>query len=305
MARSTGVYTTTESYGKELREDLLDIFTNISPKKTPLYTGLKSSSASSSVHNWVYESYTRTTSQSGFPEGGEWTFADLTAPTRGTNVVQEFEEPVKVSWKQNASDNVGGKAFARAKAKAMVDWKLQVEYHLLNGSYVSGATNLAWQLKGAVNFVDSGNINSYASLSCLTETIFDDLVEELYTDTDAETAEAYMKMALKKRISSFTASNTRNVDADDRRLIKPIDVIETDPVPMVKLFAHRDMPDNKILAIVPEYFRVAYLERPAFKDVPSVGAYDAGVWYGSLTLEVLDPKASALSVNIAHAQPAV
>lgn len=305
MARSVGVYTATESLGKETREDLLDVLTNISPKKTPLYSGLKTSTATSTVHNWTYDSYARTTSQATHAEGGDFTFADETAPTRGTNVIQPFTRPVKVSWEQNASDTVGGKSLPRLKAKALHEWKLKVEYHLLNGSYVSGATNIGWQMKGAVHFVDSGNVNSYASLSCLTETIFDDLVEELYTDTDAEVVEAYMKIALKKRISSFTASNTRNVSADDRRLIKPIDIIETDAVPMVKLFSHRDMPANKILAIVPEYFRVAYLIKPEYRSVPSTGSYDAGVWYGSLTLEVLDPKAGALAVNIAEAQPAV
>lgn len=305
MARSLGVYTTSDSFGKELREDLINLVTNISPKKTPFYSGLKSTTANATVHSWTYDAYARTSSQQTHPEGGDFTFGDQTAPTRGTNVVQGFVGDVKVSWEQNASESAGGKSLPRLKAKALAEWKLQVEYHLLNGSLVSASSNVGFQLKGAVNFVDSGNINSYASLSCLTETIFDDLVEELYTDADAEVAEAYMKIALKKRMSSFTASNTRNVSADDRRLIKPVDVIETDAVPMVKLFAHRDMPDNKILAIIPEYFRVAYLIKPEYRTVPSTGSYDAGVWYGALTLEVLDPKASALAVNIAHAQPAV
>ena len=45
------------------------------------------------------------------------------------------------------------------------------------------------------------------------------------------------------------AKDPKNMDQSDRRLIKPIDVIETDTIPVVKLFAHRDMAANKIMTM--------------------------------------------------------
>lgn len=299
MARSIGVYDHQFAHNKELKEDLLDVITNLSPKKTPLYSGLGTSVARQTIHNWVSDEYGATTSQQTFPEGGDYDFADLTAPTRNVNLVQEFVKTWKVSRKMQASDLVGGKVFDRYKAKALVEWKKQVEWHLINGSLLSMATNVGAQMKGAINFIDSGNVDSYVSLTTLTELIFDNSMEKIYDDTEAEVVEAYMRINLKQRLSSFTASNTRNVSADDRRLIKPIDVIETDAIPMVKLFAHRDMPEWKIMTIVPEAYKVAYLEQPFFdKDIARTGPYMPGAWYGSLTLEALYPKAGAIIANV-------
>lgn len=299
MARSTGVYDHQAINAKELRESLKDVITNLSPMSTPLYSGLKRSTAGQLIHSWNSDAYAATTSQQTFPEGGEYSFSDLTAPTRYTNLVQEFVKTLKVSDVTEASDTVGGKAFERQKRKALVEWKKQVEWHLINGSLVSMASSTGAQLKGAINFIDSGNVDSYASLTTLTEVIFEDSMEEIYNDVDVEVAESYMRIKLKQRISSFTASNTRNISADDRRLVKPVDVIETDSIPMVKLFAHRDMPEYKVMTIVPQAFQVAYLIDPYFdSNIARTGTFKPGAWVGNLTLEVLEPKAGSVIANV-------
>lgn len=299
MARSTGVYDHQFIHGKEARESLKDVITNLSPKSTPLYSGLGRSTALQSIHSWNSDAYAATSAQNNFPDGGEYDFADLTAPTRYTNVVQSFAQPIKVSWVTNASSTVGGKPYDRMKAKALVEWKKKVEWHLINGSLLSMASSTGAQLKGAINFIDSGNVDSYASLTTLTEAIFEAAMQLIYDDVDVDVAEAYMRINLKRGVSAFTASSTRNVDASDRRLIKPIDVIETDAIPVVKLFAHRDMPANKIMTIVPDAFKVAYLIDPKWDgDVARSGPYLPGAWFGALTLEALEPKAGSVIVNV-------
>lgn len=299
MARLSNVYGHEDSYAKELKQDLLDFITDMSPVETPMYTGLGRSKATASLHTWNYETVSRTTSQPTFVEGDQLVPVATSSPTLGTNYVQEFAKTFSVSWKQMDSETVGGDSYKRAKAINLKKWKLDVEYALINGSGMSGGSNSAWQLKGAINFIDSGNVNSYASLTTLTETILNDLAEVVYTDVTTSVAEAYMKMALKRRISSFTAGSTRNVDAGDRRLISPVDVYESDAISMIKLFAHRDMPDYKIMMIVPEAYKVAYLRNPELKEkVITNYAAETSAWYGSLTLEVLDPKAGVVGTNL-------
>lgn len=299
MARQLNAYSHESSYAKELKRDVLDVITNISPVSTPFMSGLGRSKATASLHTWNYETISRTSSQPTFVEGGDLTPAATAAPTLGTNYVQEFARTFSVSWKQQDSETIGGDSVKRAKALALTGWKLDVEYALINGSGMSGGSNSAWQLSGALNFIASGNINSYASLTTLTEAIFNDLAEEIYSDTDASVAEAYMGISLKRAVSAFTTGNTRNIGAGDRRLVNPVDVIETDPVSTVKLFAHRDMPAYKIMMIVPDAWKVAYLRTPEYKDNVAPGyAAHTGTWYGSLTLEGRDPNAGGIAVNV-------
>lgn len=47
-----------------LREDLLNIITNLSPTENQLSTGLSKSKATSSVHSWLVDSYDATTTSS-------------------------------------------------------------------------------------------------------------------------------------------------------------------------------------------------------------------------------------------------
>lgn len=299
MAKQANVYAHESSYGKELKRDVLDFITDLSPVETPFMSGIGTSKATASLHTWNYETVARTSSQPSFSEGDALSPVATSAPTLGTNYVQEFVKTFSVSWKQEDSENIGGNSFKRAKALNLKSWKLDAEYALINGSGISGGSQSPWQLKGAINFIDSGNVNSYASLTTLTETILNDLAEVIYNDVTTEVADAFMKMALKRRISGLTTSNTRNVAAGDRRLISPVDVYESDAISTIKLMAHRDMPDYKIMLVVPEAFKVAYLRKPEFRDnsAPGYAAHTA-TWYGSLTLEILDPKAGAVGTNL-------
>lgn len=299
MAKQANAYAHEQSHGKELKRDVSDVIANLSPTETPLYTGLKTTKATASIHTWNYETVSRSSSQSSFVEAGEIVPEATAAPTLATNYVQEFVKPFSVSWKQLASETIGGDSYKRAKGLAMKNWKLAVERDLIAGSPMSGGSNSPWQLKGAINFIDSGNVNSYPSLTTLTEEIFNDIAQKVYDDVSSSVAEAYMKMALKRRVSSFTAGVSRQVDATDRRLISAVDIYEGDVISTIKLFAHRDMVDNKVMLIVPKAFRIAFLEKPNLKENPVTNyAAKTAAWYGSLTLEMDDPGAGAVGTNL-------
>jgi hypothetical protein len=303
MARSTGVYATDNTAGKELREDLLDIITNLSPKKTPLYSGLQKSTATQSVHQWLRDDTSRATSVSASQEGDEVSFSDLTPPSRVSNYVQEIIQPYKVSQKQIDSTNAGYKdALAYQQAKALAVWKMKAEYALINGTGTSGASGVAWEMTGLRKCLTT-NFVSYASGTTITETRLNDILELAWDDVEEDTFELYTSISGKREISNFTSGTTKYTDATDKRLINAVDVYESDVAKMVKLFAHRDMAATSggiydIVAIQPKAFAVAHLRAPEVRDYPATGPFKAGYIYGSLTLEYRQEKAGVRAVNL-------
>ena len=47
-----------------VREDLLDVITNLSPQETQLFSGMKKSVAKSTLHEWPVDSYDAVTNTS-------------------------------------------------------------------------------------------------------------------------------------------------------------------------------------------------------------------------------------------------
>ena len=302
---STGVYRTDNGLNKELREDLLDIITDLSPTMTPLYTGLQKSTAKQSFHSWVTDSVSRASATGAVAEGADVTFSDLASPTRVTNFVQEITEPYKVSQKMEDSDSAGmSSQLSYQRTKAMRRWKLKAEYSLLNGTGSSGLSGVAGEMKGLKAAITT-NITSYTSGTSLTESAFNDILQLPFDNVEDDTYEVYTNIELKRAISGFTAGNTKNIQASDKRLINAVDVYESDAAKMVKIFAHRDLAvENggyRIIAIQPKAFAVAHLHNPEDKDHPESGPYKAGYIYGSLTLEYRQEAAGAQGVNLVRA----
>lgn len=282
---SAGVYRTDAA--NELREDLLDMITDLSPIKTPLFNGLGKSVATANIHQWLNDSISRESSVSAAAEGAELSYSDLDGPDRSTNFVQEIVQPYKVSRKAKDSDLAGySDPEAFHAAKAMKQWKLKAEYALIYGSGISGASGVAWSMSGFKKVLTT-NYVSYASGTSLTEDRFNDILELPYDNVEDDTYEAYMSIGLKRRVSSFVAGSTKFTKVEDRRLINAVDVYESDAAGLVKLFAHRDISNaqNFMFVIQPKAFKIAFLAAPSDNKVAPTGPFSAGYIYGSLTLE--------------------
>lgn len=296
MATSQGVYTTNSSAGKELRESLLDIMTDLTPKRTPLFSGLGDSEATQSLHSWLNDEQSRATTSGAATEGAEASFSLDTAPGRPYNLVQEIPVAWKVSDRQKNANVAGPDSVKRAKARALQKMKFHAEYSLIFGSGISGNSGTAWEMKG-LRSVLTTNVASYGSGTTITENILNDVLQKIYDAVDDAPIEAYMPIGVKRKVSGFTAGSTKNVDAEDKRLVNAVDVYESDVASMVKLFAHRDLSakavggDNFMFALQPEYFKKAWQMKPYHKDLPANGSYEAGQYNGALTLEYRQEKA--------------
>lgn len=292
MAAPNGIVTYQEAIR---REDLIDTIADVSPDQNPLVTMLGVTDATSTLHEWGDYHLSRPTSNAKAIEGNDATFSDLTVATRVNNICQIVTKNFAVSDTEVAVDKAGPRdAFARERMNALRGWKNQMEYAVLLGTKASGSSGVAREMHGIYNYIqDSGKFTSRASGTSLSEGEFNDMIADSWGVTDEYVVDWILTTGPRKRdISTFTANNTRFVQADDKRLTRPVSIYESDfGVHTIK--AHKDVPTNTVIGIRKELIKIAYLStrRPKFVEIARTGDAQKGQIVGEGCVEVKGARA--------------
>jgi len=279
-----------------VRESLLDLISNLSPTENQLSTGLSKSRATATVHQWMVDTYaavTTTSTDKKTIEGADYGAGDVTNPTRKSNYTQIIKTDWKVSGSEQATTHAGMQnPKAYHMAKSMVDWKNKLEWALLNGVAAAGDASTAREMGGIFDQVTTNKVANAGT--DLTETLFNDYLGTVWTNSQNGNGgpdAGYVGSVLKRVISGFTAGNTRNVEAKDKRLVNSVDVYESD-FGMVKLFMHRFMDHvlaaggtHNIVLLTESTWAIASLREPNNFDAPKGGDYEKGAIIGEATLE--------------------
>lgn len=299
------------TYGDDTRrEDLLDLIKDTSPHENPLATMLGTTEAKQTTHEWLEYYTARPTSNTGNIEGFEATFADLTQPSRRRNVTQIISETFKVSETSRAVDHAGqADPFAWQRDEAMKRWKDRLEFALVRGALTSGASGTTQTMIGIEAVVTSHQTNRLSGTS-LSESELNAMQYDVASDVGSRFVGDLLltTLQLRQKISTFTAGNTRYVDADKERLIRKVMVYEADFGP-IRIFGHKDVsvsaatPGPRVHLLKEDTWKVAYLtdRRPKFKELPENGDYRAGMIVGEATLEYLAERANAQRTGYAYA----
>lgn len=289
------------------RESLLDVLTLIAPVQYPLVTGLSKSKATNTLHEWIQKSVESVGTNAQF-EGGDAPADAANDPTRLQNVTQIFAKTAKITGTELAVDRVGGDRMAEEIREKTMALKNDIEFAILRGSIASGVASVsgsgsARQLKGIKNWITT-NVSNYSGAT-LTETVLNDMFEGPWNQTGEMVEAVYTTMKGKRRISGFTAGNTKNIDANDKRLVNAVDIYEADAAHNVKLFAHRHVtvsgdygttstPGFDVLALKEDTWGVAFYRDPFTKDLAETGDFKAKEIITELTLEAKNEKANAM-----------
>lgn len=277
-------------------EDVVDVVTNISPKSTPLLSGLgMAADATNTLHEYLTDTFASAGDNAG-AEAAAFTAVDLTQPTRIVNKTQIFKDDILVSGTEVAVKGYAGDPFEYQIEKNLTEHAKDIELALMVGTTASGSSGVARRLAGVIAGI-STVATARASGSSLGEVIYNDLINNIYNQTDEVADEVYVGGTLKRDISGFTASNTKNVDASDKRLINAVDVYVSD-FGMQKVFLHRDVPTGAnakaIVAINSNFWKIAFLKGRKTKvtRLTSDGDRERAMVISELTLENLGEKAS-------------
>ena len=278
------------------KEDLMDVLGDVSPDETPLLTLFGTSTARGTLHEWVRYNVARPTTVSADVEGADTTFADLTAPSRQTNIAQIIKQSVRVSRTERRVNVAAvGDPYAFQKADALRQLKTKMEYALLNAARASGDSGVARQMNGIDQFISSTNTARNSGTSFF-ETELNDMANDSYTAVRADKVFDILLCTarIKQVIAGFSGNSTRYEDATSRRLTRDILVYDSH-VGSHKVMHHRDVRNNvgstTVYGIREDMHKVAYLDKPMWEELAKVGDSDRGHWVVEFTHEALEERA--------------
>lgn len=281
------------------REDLIDLIADVSPDANPLSTMLAQTKATQTLHEWTEDYIARPTTVSSAIEGAAATYSDLTQPARRNNITQIITQTYRVSGTERAVSVAGmGDPMDYQAAKALKQWKNNLEFALINSTAASGSSGVARTMAG-IQAVVTTHYTARNSGTSLSETEFNAMVSEIWTDVGQEDVFdlVLVPMGLRQKISTFTAGSTRYVDATDKRLTRPVMVYESDGG-VHRIMSHKDVynstttPGPMFLGIKEDKFRIAYLRQPEKQMLAMDGDRTNAQIVGEATLEYLGERTS-------------
>ena len=286
-----------------IREDLLDIIVNISPTETPMLSGFKKSKANATLHEWLND--TLGTANAGrVAEGASFSSPTLTARTRVGNYCQINREGFEVSDTLDAVDRAGvkGGEYEYQMAKALKIMARAMEVDIVSGvSAVGAAAGTARQTRGVLSFISTNDETGAATpaTEALTETLYNNSLQSIFNE-GGNPDTTYANGWQKRKISAFTASQTRNIEASSKKLIASVDVYESD-FGMQRIILDRYMDTDKIVQAQKDMWGVAMLRpvkhTPLAKDGSSRKGMVEAEWCVVSMNEAASGKVTELSTS--------
>lgn len=292
------------------REDLSDILFDVSPTETPFVTACKKMKSTATSHDWLTDELEATGSNAHI-EGDD---ANPQAPAsrqRLANYTQILKKHAVVTGTQERVLKGGGikSEMAYQVARRLKALKRDLETATIGASNAKVAgddstaremgtfdTYLAgdsWQGAGD-GTAPTGNgvdVPVLGTSRAFTEDIFKDALSQLWDQSGGnENILAICGSHVRGLISDFTASSTRYVTTDDKKLVASIDVYDGD-YHTVTVTPDRFSRPSACFLVDPEYVGIADLRSVNTKDLAVVGDSHRKEIVMETTLEVCNPDA--------------
>jgi len=314
MTAPTNVFDTYESIGN--REDLSDMIWDVSPSETPFLSAIGKTKAKATNHEWQTDSLGAAGANAKL-EGDDATALDLASTTRLGNYTQILTKNLATTGTQEAIDKAGRKSeMAYQLAKAMKQIKMDIEWAMIDGGGAGGignakvSTNLTTAREmasiqtylisnasvgattGAVATGDGTDTMTAGTARNLDETLLTTVLQSAYTN-GGNPKILFVSPTNKGVVSTFTGGGTHYVDKDNKKLVNSVDVYIGD-FHTLKVMPSRQLANEIVLAIDPEYVACAELRPVSVKDLSVTGDSMKKQVLSECTLEVRNEAAHAI-----------
>lgn len=283
---------TLQTYQVEgIRQDLIDVITNISPVDTWFLNSIGTARAKAAInHSWLIDELDDAGANK-HVEGSDADDEALGEPTPALNHCQLFRKVYRVSDTSMAVEMAGRKdpmAYHRMKkSKALAK---DIEYALLlNASAVSGGSGTARELKGVLGWLATNATAATGTGEELTETKFNDNLGLIW-DEGGTPRVTLVGRYNKRKISGF-GSNTRDISAEKRKVVAAVDIYESEyGVIMIRLHhvIQQNAPDTIVNLGDLELFKMAWLRPAVTSPLAKTGSSEREMMEAEGTLESLN-----------------
>ena len=310
MAKVTNAFT---SYGATAnREDLSDAIYNIDPFDTPVFSAIGKRNVKSKQFDWQTESLPAQVTTAD-EEGYQLSRAAATPTVRQSNVTQINHRDATVTSTQQALDPAGKKD-ELAHQMALVSKALKRDMEVIvcgkqprndgedstptarntraleHWIQTNGTAGAGYVFTSATAAITDGTLRT------LTETIFNDTIEECYTN-GGEPGLCIVPSAIKRKISAFVGRSGSQIPVGKAEAVNTIDLYRSD-FGDIKIMPSRWVRTRTVLMLDPQFARIGYL-RPFHSWEPGkVGSADTRVVEVEWGLQVDNEKAHAKIADI-------
>lgn len=295
MAIGTGSYQTYTTIG--IREDLIDLITNISPSENWFTKNSGNGSAKQTYHEWQTD-VLAAAGANAHVESEVASASAITPTVRTGNYTQILVKDFSVSDTNEAVVAAGRKSeIAYQKAKYMKELANDIEFALIvNSAAASGASATARQLKGVLGWVATNltTATSATSASAVNETEFNNTLALIWAQGGVDPFTVLVGGVQKRSISLFTGNNTRFNNIEKSKINSVVDVYESD-FGKVVVKKHRVMNATgqlgKVLILGDmDLWKKAWLRQGSWEKLARTGAFSHYHIESELTLESLQEK---------------
>jgi len=280
MAQKAGTYDTYGQVG--IREDLADVIHNVSPEDTPFQSVIGSQRVRNIFTEWQTDALATATTSNAQVEGFEYTYVDPTSTTRVGNYTQIMSKTSQVSKTADAVNTAGraresayqivkrGRELKRDREKILLANQASVAGTSTAGGarYMGGfpswlETNARRGTGGADGGYNTGTkvvdaaTDSTTAMRTFTETLFKDMLQDVYINSDSTPRLAMMHPKHKRMFSEFAGISDLRTETGARgnrqaAIIAGADRYLSDWGPL-DVVVDRFQRPREVFAVNPEY----------------------------------------------------
>ncbi len=301
MAIPANTFKTFDAVG--IREDLIDVITNIDPVDTFVTSNTGNKRAKNTYHEWQTDSLAAATANSVL-EGNDATATAITPTTRVGNYTQILRKVFQITDTQEAVDTAGrGSEIAYQTAKKLKELARDIEYALvINTSASAGSSNAARTLKGMDGWISDNCTYGGASVGAsvtLSEGLVNDALQLVWADGGRP--QYVLCGAFQKRQIDAMSTNTREIRADTKTLVSAVDIYKSSFGDLQIRLHHQvntTIPAKVLILGDMDLWNKAWLRPVKREKLARTGSSTKYMIEAELTLESLQEKGSGKIVGL-------
>jgi hypothetical protein len=299
--------TYTGNFSDSIREDLIDVITNIAPDETVALTNAGRTDAKQTVHEWLTDDYGEA-GENAVVEGADASDDTVVAPVRLNNRVQTLRKVFSISDRLEAVDKAGRKSELKYQtARHMKMLARDIDWALMNNGapQVGDGNTIPDKMAGMYHLITTntenfGNVNAPTNL--LTEEMLVDMCQGAFESggkPDLIIAAPYQK----RQVSMFNGSDrlTVNATSTEKKIVNVVDYYECDfgmvkIVPSTNIAAAEEAGNkyNPMFILDKKTWKTAWLKGIKTERLARTGLSQRVQISCHLTLEARDEKGSAM-----------
>ena len=304
-------YTVTGTIANQggLRQDLLNVMTQINEVATPLVSRLKTAVALQPTHQWPSDRVTLPADQDAVSglQGELYVPAQVADFSQDNNLTQIISYPFAISGTMQASAYAGIPDFvAYQKAKGLKYISNGLELSICRGIKSTGnGSTIGWQMAGLEGFANAayaytsatGSVASSGLGTATGEDAFKAVLQKMFSK-GIRPDFAYMSPKNKALVDLWTSNVVKNLFIENKEnsdVVLPAMIsVYQSSFGTLELLMSTAMDDDNIVAAQMDMLSIAYLRKPFIDVLPK--QYDAWAFACKLeaTLQVRDPKSVGL-----------